>query len=79
MSAAVLEQVRQTVADVFDVSIASVGAEPLSESIEAWDSLGHVNMILALEQSFGIAFDVEEIPELLTVQAIVDAIVAKLP
>ncbi len=29
--------------------------------IEGWDSLGHVTLISAIENSFGVSFDMEEI------------------
>lgn len=48
---------------------------PLSESdgpttVEAWDSVTHLNLILAIEAEFGIQFDAGEIPELLSVEKI---------
>ncbi len=74
MSETVREQVRQTVADIFNVSVRDVTEEPLPESIENWDSVTHLNLILALEQKFGVSFDVEELPELTSVGAIVAAV-----
>jgi acyl carrier protein len=36
-------------------------------SIESWDSFGHLQAILALEQEFGARFAPEQIPKLITV------------
>lgn len=36
-------------------------------TIEAWDSVTHLNLILAIEATFGIQFRTEEIPDLVTV------------
>ena len=76
MSEEVLEQVRQTVAEVFFVDAAEVSAESSPESISAWDSIGHLNLILALEQKFGHTFDPEQIPQLTTIAAIAEAVSA---
>ena len=35
-------------------------------SLEAWDSVNHLSLILAIEAEFGVQFDTAEIPELLT-------------
>ena len=42
--------------------------------MESWDSVGHLNLILALEQQFGVTFDEEQIADLVTVDAIVAAV-----
>ena len=31
-----------------------------SEDVEGWDSLGHLDLILALEKSYGIKLEIEE-------------------
>ena len=41
---------------------------------EKWDSSGHVALILALEDRFGITFEDEEIIELISIKAIEDAL-----
>ncbi|HWC76736.1 MAG TPA: acyl carrier protein, partial [Blastocatellia bacterium] len=35
------------------------GSSP--EQIKEWDSIGHLNLMLALEQSFDVSFSTEEI------------------
>lgn len=78
MSDAVLNKVRQAVSDVFGVSPADVTAESSPQTIEAWDSMGHLNLMLALEQSFGVQFPPEEIATLTSVADIVRALHAKI-
>lgn len=77
MSAAMLDEIRQTVAEVFFVDADQVTAESSPESIAAWDSIGHLNLILALEQRFGVTFEPEQIPQLTSVEAIAAAVSAK--
>ena len=39
-------------------------------SLEVWDSVNHLSLILAIEAEFGVQFDTAEIPELLTRSAL---------
>ena len=77
MSSEVFEEVRQTVAEVFAVDAESVNSETSAETLPAWDSMGHLNLILATEQRFGIMFDPEQVPKLTSVQALADAVAAQ--
>ena len=43
-----------------------------SADIEKWDSLGHLQVCMALEAEFGISPELEELAELDSVAAIVD-------
>lgn len=48
-----------------DVRIRSVDDGP--DNIEGWDSVGHLNLILAVEAEFGVQFETSEIADLVTV------------
>ena len=74
MSDDCLDQVRQIVADIFDVPIEDVTADSSSQSIESWDSLAHLNLVLSLEHAFGLRFTPDEIAELISVSAIVERV-----
>jgi acyl carrier protein len=69
------QKIRQIFADVFSVPLESVQPDSSPETIETWDSLQHLNMVLALEQEFGVQFEPEEIEKLLS-PALVTALVA---
>ncbi len=77
MSEVVLEEIRRTVAEVFFVDAEQVTNESTPESIPAWDSIGHLNLMLALEQRFGLTFAPEQFPQLNSIQAIASAVSAK--
>jgi len=56
-------------------SVLGPEAEGLEEdagpgSIDAWDSVNHLNLVLAIESEFGVHFETSEIPELLSRAAI---------
>lgn len=77
MSAELLAQVSRVVADVFALRLPEVGLETSPDSVERWDSIEHLNLVLALEQSFGVSFTPEEMAELTSVGAIVQAVAAR--
>jgi len=47
------------------------------ETIRTWDSVRHLRLVLAVEETFGITFDAAEIPELISVPAIEAAIAGR--
>lgn len=38
-------------------------------SVPGWDSVAHLNVVLAVEEEFGVSFDTADIPRLRTVGA----------
>ena len=54
-----------------------VTPESTPDTIEGWDSIAHLNLVLALEQEFGIQLLPEEIEQLLSVELIVALLVEK--
>jgi acyl carrier protein len=57
MNATILDRVRQTAADVFDLEVEDVTADSSPETITAWDSQAHLLFVIALEAEFGIRFN----------------------
>jgi acyl carrier protein len=52
----------------------SVREDDSMQTIKSWDSLRHLNLVMAIEEHFRITFDPEEIPELTSVRTISEAI-----
>ena len=46
------------------------------ETVAAWDSVRHLQLVLAIEEQFGMSFEAEMIPALTSVRAIASAIEA---
>ena len=53
-------RLKQVLANVFDKESESINHESSMDTIENWDSLKHLNLILALEEEFEVSFDEEE-------------------
>jgi acyl carrier protein len=64
MTASVLDRVRAIAADVLNIPERNIGPESSPETIDAWDSVHHLNLVLALEQDFDIQFEPEEIDQM---------------
>ncbi|MGA8270729.1 MAG: hypothetical protein WB919_04160, partial [Candidatus Sulfotelmatobacter sp.] len=46
----ILDTVRQVASDIFAVRVESIGLDSSPATIEAWDSMQHLNLVLALEE-----------------------------
>ncbi|MCH9809552.1 MAG: acyl carrier protein [Alphaproteobacteria bacterium] len=51
-------------ADVLRLSSEEIAADPKRLETEKWDSLQHMNLVAAIEQSFGIELSFDEIVEM---------------
>ncbi len=71
------ERVQRIIADLFSLPPAEVTPASSPDTIETWDSLQHLNLVLALEQEFGLQFSPEEIEQMLSVELIVDLLEEK--
>jgi acyl carrier protein len=73
----VLDQVRTAAADVLQVSPEKITASTTPEQMENWDSVQHLNLVLALETQFGIEFEPEEIEQMKSIGKIAALVEAK--
>jgi acyl carrier protein len=78
MNGSVESQVKQILADVLSLPEEEITTDSSPETIDAWDSLQHLNLVLAIEQEFGIRFDPEEIEELISFKILVEMVRSKL-
>ena len=54
------EKLKTVVATVLDVDVSRIDANANSDTIESWDSLRHMNLVLALEDEFGVSLPDED-------------------
>ena len=65
-------RLRQTIAAALKVGADAIGEATAADDLAAWDSLGHVNLMMALEQTFGVYIEVEDFENLRSVPSILD-------
>ena len=64
------ERIRTIMSTVFGLPIESINDESSPDSIESWDSLKHINLVVALEEEFEINFTDNEILEIINFKLI---------
>jgi acyl carrier protein len=72
------ERVRGIVADVLRVPTDQISRQSSPETLATWDSVQHLNLILALEQEFTLQFEPEEMDEMSSVDHILAILERKL-
>lgn len=73
----VTKKLEEIFRDIFDNDELSINENSSPENIEEWDSLAHVNIIVATEKCFGIKFTMKEVFEIKDVSHIVSMILNK--
>lgn len=68
------ERILSVVSKVLGIPADRINDDSSPENIESWDSLKQMNLVLALEQEFGIRFTDEKIVQMLSVGLIVQAV-----
>ena len=75
---AVFETLNEVFRDVFDDESISVTENTTSNDIEDWDSLEHINLIAAVEQEFGVKFNMGQVVSMKNVGEMVDIILSQI-
>lgn len=68
---------RTLLAEAFQVSIDEITPELAFGDLPQWDSMGHMELLLRLEEAYGIEIDAESITELVSLPAIYEKLVIK--
>jgi acyl carrier protein len=64
------ERLLRVVESILGCDVQSISDADGPRTIDGWDSVAHLNLILAVEEEFGIQFETAEIPNMLTVGTI---------
>jgi acyl carrier protein len=64
------EKIKSVMAAVFELPVDQIDDDASPDNIESWDSLKHMNLVVALEEEFDIKFDYNEITEMLNLKLI---------
>ena len=70
------DKVRAVLAKVFEIEEGQIGADFGPQSIEKWDSAGHMRLIMALEEAFDVMFDDDDVEALVSVATITEKVAA---
>ena len=59
------KKIKELMATVFEIDEYLIDENSSTQTIDHWDSLRHMNLIVALEEEFNVRFEDEEISELI--------------
>jgi acyl carrier protein len=71
------DKLRKIISEVLAVAEDDIDSSTSTETQPKWDSLRHMNLILAIEDDFGVRFTDDEIPFLTSVSAIERSLAAR--
>lgn len=75
--AEILNGLNEVFRDVFDDESIVVNDSTTADDIDGWDSLEHINLVLAIEQHFRIKFSMKEVTTFKNVGEMIDAMLNK--
>ena len=72
------ERLNRVFKTVFDNESIEINPELTADDVDEWDSLSHINLMIAIELEFGIEFDQSEIQNFANVGELMTSIEEKL-
>lgn len=57
-------RIKEVMSSVFDVDVDTLNEESSQDTVEQWDSMKHLDLVVALEEEFGITIPIEEVGNL---------------
>ena len=72
------ERLNEVFRDVFDDESITVTDTTTADDIEDWDSLEHINLLAAVEQEFGMKFNMGQVVSMKNVGEMADIIIAQI-
>jgi acyl carrier protein len=67
-------EVKEILANVLEINIATIFDNATQKDIAKWDSLQHLNLIVEIEDKYDISIDPEDISEMLSIDKIIEII-----
>ena len=78
MTSTVLEQIKQIASDLFSVPVDRIQTDSSPDTINAWDSTQHLNLVLTIEDTFNVQLSPEDIDSMRNIGGTVRLIETKL-
>ena len=74
----IFDKMEEIFTDIMDLKDIKLNDETFADDIEEWDSLSHIQIIVAIEKAFGIKFSSQEMITWKNVGDMVDCIQSKI-
>ena len=74
---ALIDRVASIFEKDFGIEASQFSPDTVPEDVLRWDSLGHMTLVMDLEDTFGVHFEVDEITEMSSGRKIIEILQAK--
>jgi len=74
---AILREVNEIFCDVLDLKNLKIGYQTNSGNLEEWDSLAHIQLVVAIEKHFNVRFTAKEMQKFNNVGEMCEKIIEK--
>jgi acyl carrier protein len=71
------DRIREIMADILGLDPRRIDEGTSMDNTESWDSANHISLVLAIEEAFGVTFDVSEMEAMLSFADILQAVNAR--
>ena len=72
------QRIKNVMSAVFEIPVNKIKGNASPDTIESWDSLKHMNFVIALEEEFEIEFINDEINEMMNFALIKSVLTGKI-
>ena len=78
MDAAIETKVKNIFSKLFGVPVQALSAETSKDSLAKWDSLQHMNLIMSIEDEFGVSLSEDDIGNMVSLGSVLSIVAGKL-
>ena len=78
MGNAMDKRIKNVMSAVFEIPVNKIKGNVSPDTIESWDSLKHMNLVIALEEEFEIEFIDDEINEMINFAQVKSVLMGKI-
>ena len=64
------QKLRELLSKIFEVPLNAISENASPDTVETWDSLRHMNLVIALEQAFSVELSDDQVVEILSYKLI---------
>lgn len=68
------DRVKAVLAGVLEIDADSINDETSIDTVETWDSIRQINLVLALEEEFGVQLSEDQVVDLLSYPIVLETI-----
>jgi acyl carrier protein len=73
------DRIKEIIAIVLDINPSNIHSGTSTDTLDVWDSMKHMDLIVALEEEFGIEFDDQEVIEMTDYAKVKQFLMNKVP